>query len=67
MISRYTVIRNATLEGETLNFMVFLGSRKRGWRTFRPEEVPPFMGKEAVFEVDIVKGIWTFVRQVAAT
>ena len=64
MITRYKVKRIASLEGETLCFMVYLGSRSRGYRTFRPEAVPLFEGKSADFEVDIRKGVWTFVRQV---
>jgi hypothetical protein len=64
MINRYTVKRLATREGETLCFMIYLGSRSRGHKTFRPEEVPPFEGVEAVFEIDRAKGGWRFVRQV---
>ncbi len=47
-----------------LSSMVDLGSRKRGWRTFAVEAVPPFRGTEAVCEVEVKKGPWTFVRQV---
>ena len=64
MLNRYKVERIATPDGRTLCFMVFLGSRRRGWRTFQPEEVPPFTGREAVFEVEIRRGAWTFVRQI---
>ena len=44
--------------------MIYLGSRSRGHKTFRPEEVPPFEGAEAEFEIDRAKGGWRFVRQV---
>ena len=64
MIRRHKVRRLATLEDETLGFMVFLGSRSRGWKSFTPEEVPEFEGNEASFEVDITKGDWTLVRLV---
>ncbi len=62
MISRHRVERIATLDGVTLCFMVYLGSRSRGWKTFRPEEVPAFEGPSAVLEVEVSKGVWTFVR-----
>jgi hypothetical protein len=63
-MGNYTVKRIATLEGETLCFMVFLGSRSRGYRTFEIGQVPPFEGKSAVFEVDRRGGRWVFLRQV---
>jgi hypothetical protein len=65
MLARHTVQRLTDMDGKTLSFMVYLGSRRRGWRTFRPEAVPPFEGETAVFEVDIRQGVWTFVRQIA--
>ena len=34
MLNRYTVQRQVSLEGKTLSFVVFLGSRKRGWKRF---------------------------------
>jgi len=58
----YTVQRLAS-DGRTLCFMVYLGTRSRGWRTFRPDAVPPFEGKEATFEVTVVKGRWVFGRR----
>jgi hypothetical protein len=59
------VRRIADFEGRTLCYMVHLGSRKAGWRTFRPEEVPPFEGRTGWFEVEIDrKGRWRFLRQV---
>jgi len=64
MITRHKVERIATLDGKTLCLMVYLGSRSRGWRTFRPAEIPPFDGESAVFEVDIKKGVWTFGSQI---
>lgn len=64
MISRQKVERIATLDGVTLCFMIYLGSRSRGWKTFSPEDVPAFEGKSAVFEVEVFKGVWTFVRQI---
>jgi hypothetical protein len=64
MFDRYLLTRIADLEGKTLCFMIYLGSRDRGWKTFQPEQVPPFEGKEAVFEIDRAKGGWRFVRQV---
>ena len=42
------------------------GAGRRGWKRFDREAVPPFEGRSAVFEVDIRKGVWTFVRQVTA-
>lgn len=50
--------------GETLFFGIFLGSRSRGHKWFRPGQVPEFDGDEAWFEVDRDKGGWRFVRQV---
>jgi hypothetical protein len=55
--------RYRDLAGETLFFAAFLGSRSRGWRTFRPGEVPEFEGEVATFEVTVVKGRWVFGRR----
>ena len=63
-VQRHTVRRIADLEGRTLCFMVYLGSRSRGWRTFEPQEVPDFEGKEATFEVEVKRGKWTFLGKV---
>jgi hypothetical protein len=46
-----------------LFFAVFLGSRSRGWRFFKPGEAPEFEGEAATFEVTVVKGRWVFGRQ----
>jgi hypothetical protein len=64
MIERYAVKRLTSREGATMFFMIYLGSRSRGHKTFSPEEVPPFEGDEATFEIDRAKGGWRFVRQV---
>ncbi|HWE45034.1 MAG TPA: hypothetical protein VG407_03315 [Caulobacteraceae bacterium] len=42
---------------------VFLGSRSRGWRTFRPHDVPEFEGDAATFEVTLAKGRRVFGRR----
>ena len=55
--------RYRDLEGKTLFFAVFLGSRSRGWRTFRPHEAPEFDGDVATFEVTLAKGRWVFGRR----
>jgi hypothetical protein len=57
------VRRYRDLAGKTLFFAVFLGSRSRGWRTFRSGEVPEFEGEVATFEVTVVKGRWVFGRR----
>jgi hypothetical protein len=62
--TRRDVRRYRDLAGNTLFFAVFLGTRARGWRTFRPGEVPEFDGEAATFEVTTVKGRWVFGRQV---
>lgn len=56
--------RYRDLAGNTLFFAVFLGSRARGWRTFRPGDVPEFEGEAATFEVTVIKGRWVFGRRV---
>ena len=58
-----TVQRLADPNGRTLCFMANLGSRSRGWRTFRPHEVPEFEGDTATFEVTLAKGQWVFGRR----
>jgi hypothetical protein len=63
-VQRHTVRRIAAPDGRTLCFMVYLGSRSRGWRTFEPEDVPAFEGKEATFEVEVKRGKWAFLGQV---
>jgi hypothetical protein len=55
--------RYRDLAGKTLFYAVFLGTRSRGWRTFRPGEVPEFEGDAATFEVTVVKGRWLFGRR----
>ena len=57
------VRRYRDLAGNTLFFAVYLGSRSRGWRTFRPGEVPEFEGEAAIFEVTTEKGRWVFGRR----
>ena len=61
--AQYEVRRYVGLDGRTLFFAVFLGTRSRGWRTFRPGEVPEFDGDAATFEVSVVKGRWLFGRR----
>jgi len=58
------VRRYRDLAGNTLFFAVFLGSRARGWRTFKPGEVPDFEGEAATFEVTVIKGRWMFGARV---
>ena len=62
--SRHEVIRIAGPDGRTLCFMVYLGSRKAGWRRFDADAVPPFEGKTAWFEVERDRGQWRFLRKV---
>jgi len=50
-------------EGRTLFFAVFLGTRRAGWRFFKPGEVPDFAGEAAVFEVEVRRGAWVFGRR----
>lgn len=33
---------------------------------FEAADVPPFEGKEATLEVEMERGVWTFVRQVGS-
>jgi hypothetical protein len=49
--------------GRTLFFAVYLGSRRAGWKSFQPDEVPAFEGEAATFEVEVRKGRWVFGRQ----
>ena len=67
MISRYLIKRIDDHDGRTLCFMIYLGSRDRGWKTFDLDQVPAFEGSEAIFEIDRAKGGWTFVRQVSSS
>ncbi len=60
---RYEIRRYLDLDGRTLFFAVYLGSRSRGWKTFKPHEAPDFEGDSATFEVRITKGQWEFGRQ----
>jgi len=61
--ARYELRRYRDLAGKTLFFAVFLGSRSRGWRFFKPGEAPEFEGEVATFEVTVVKGRWVFGPQ----
>ena len=47
-------------DGKTLFFAVYLGTRRAGWRFFRPPDVPDFEGETAAFEVEVRKGQWVF-------
>lgn len=50
--------------GRTLCFMVFLGSRRAGWRRFDRSEIPDFEGDTAWFDVERNhKGQWRFLRR----
>ncbi len=53
-------------EGRTLYFMIAAGSRSRQHRFFEPDEVPPFEGPSAWFEVEPRGGRahWKVLRQV---
>ena len=57
------VRRYADGDGRTLFYAVWLGTRRAGWRFFRPGEVPEFEGESAVFEVEVRKGRWVFGAQ----
>lgn len=48
----------------TLSLFIRPGSRKRPWKFFSPEAVPPFEGEHAWFEIDRTRGAWTFLREV---
>jgi len=54
----YRLQRFRDLDGRTLFFAVFLGSRQRGWKTFNPDEVPDFDGDTAEFRIEKRKGQW---------
>jgi hypothetical protein len=48
---RYLIERQTDLEGNLLHFITRTG--RRPWvRVFRPEEVPPFEGRSAWFEIE---------------
>ena len=61
--AQHELRRYCDLAGNTLFFAVFLGTRSRGWRFFKPGEAPEFEGDVATFEVTVVKGRWVFGRQ----
>jgi hypothetical protein len=61
--TQHELRRYRDLAGKTLFFAVFLGTRSRGWRFFKPGEAPEFEGEAATFEVTVVKGRWVFGRQ----
>jgi hypothetical protein len=47
--------------------MVFLGSRRAGWKRFARSEIPDFEGQTAWFEVERDhKGGWRFGRRIQA-
>jgi hypothetical protein len=68
-IQRHQVHRRADLDGKTLYFMIYSGSRNRPHKFFRPGVpplIPPFEGASAWFEVERNhRGEWKFLRQVA--
>ena len=52
--------------GRTLFYAVFLGTRRAGWRFFKPGEAPDFEGESAIFEVEVRKGgRWEFGRNLS--
>jgi hypothetical protein len=61
--TRHSVARYCDRDGRTLFFAIFLGTRARGWKTFKPHEVPYFEGESADFEIDRAKGQWRFLRR----
>lgn len=48
----------------TLRYFIRPGSRSRPYHWFDPEQVPPFDGDVAWFEMERIKGGWRFLRQV---
>jgi len=70
-ILKCQVHRRTDLEGKTLYFMIYSGSRSRSHRFFRPgtpPHIPPFEGASAWFEVERGhRGEWRFLRQVTGT
>ena len=63
-LRRCEVRRIADPEGRTLCFMIFLGSRRAGWKRFERDAIPDFEGQSAWFEVERDhRGGWRFVRR----
>jgi hypothetical protein len=60
---RHEVRRYRNHDGRVLFLAIYLGSRSRGWKSFRPQEVPAFEGESAEFEINRAKGQWTFLRR----
>ena len=54
----YRLQRFRDRDGRTLFFATFLGSRQRGWKTFKPDEVPEFDGDAADFRIERRGGQW---------
>ncbi|MGA0603879.1 hypothetical protein ACO2Q3_24445 [Caulobacter sp. KR2-114] len=64
-VLNYEVHRRTDLEGRTLYFMIYSGSRRRQHTFFEPSQVPAFEGASAWFAIERDhRGGWTFLRQV---
>jgi len=58
MAQTYRLQRFRDSDGRTLFFAIFLGTRRRGWKTFKPEEVPDFDGETADVRIEKRAGQW---------
>ena len=64
---RYKIERltmGAAEGNRTSRFFIRPGSVRRPWKFFDPEEVPPFDGPVAWFEIERKGAEWRFIRQV---
>jgi hypothetical protein len=61
----YRLQRFRDRDGRTLFFATFLGSRQRGWKTFKPEDVPEFEGDAADFRIEKRKGQWIILSTIS--
>jgi hypothetical protein len=60
----YTVERRTDLDGNDLYFIIPSRDRRKHPKFFRPEEVPPFEGRAATFEIERKGKLWRFVKRV---
>ncbi|HEY0436903.1 MAG TPA: hypothetical protein VGC92_09695 [Phenylobacterium sp.] len=58
------LIERLIIEDVTVRYFIRPGSRSRPWRWFQPDQVPPFEGRTARFEMERVKGGWRFLHQI---
>ena len=61
---RIVRIERLKIGDRTACYFIRPGTRSRPWTWFEPDEVPPFDGECAWFEVTRRRGVWTFVREV---